>query len=119
MFPTVTTGSYDDGLVRLDEQAISLRRYHFPSGTAKVIPLGAIGGYTVEPLGVLMQRFCLWGSADLRRWLPLDVQRPMRSTLVTIDIADTWPQPAFTPVDAETFLAVFEELLFGTTPPPG
>ena len=26
---------YDDGLVQLDREAITLRRYHFPSGTAK------------------------------------------------------------------------------------
>jgi hypothetical protein len=35
---------YDDGLVQLDREAITLRRYHFPSGTAKVIPLRSIRG---------------------------------------------------------------------------
>ncbi len=54
---------YDDGLVQLDRYALTLRRYHFPSGTAKVIPpLQSIRGYKAEPLGFWMQRFRLWGQ---------------------------------------------------------
>ncbi len=30
---------YDDGLIQLDREALTLRRYHFPSGTSKIIPL--------------------------------------------------------------------------------
>src|ERR1700756_4191574 len=41
---------YDDGLVQLDREAITLRRYHFPSGTSKVVPLRSIRGYKVTPL---------------------------------------------------------------------
>jgi hypothetical protein len=108
------TGSYDDGLVALDRRAITLRRYHFPSGTSKVIPLSAIRGYRAEPLGMLTHRFRLWGSSDLRRWLPLDVKRPLRRTLITLDLVDTgWPQPAFTPVDPEAFQELLDELLAG------
>ncbi|MGV1088712.1 MAG: hypothetical protein ACOYBX_12075 [Mycobacterium sp.] len=102
---------YDDGLVQLDGHALTLRRYHFPSGTAKVIPLHAIRGYKAEPLGVLIQRFRLWGSSDLRRWLPLDVQRPLKSTLVTLEVPGTWPSPAFTPADPKEFLAMLAEVL--------
>lgn len=102
---------YDDGQVQLDRLALTLRRYHFPSGTAKVIPLQAIKGYRAESLGVLLQRFRIWGTTDLRRWLPLDVGRPLRSTLITLDVEGTWPAPAFTPADPGKFLAAFDELL--------
>ncbi len=102
---------YDDGLVLLDRHALTLRRYHFPSGTSKVIPLQLIQGYETEPLGLLIQRFRIWGSSDLRRWLPLDVHRPLKSTLVTLDIPGTWPRPAFTPADPALFLAMFDEVL--------
>ncbi len=104
---------YDDGLVQLDRHALTLRRYHFPSGTAKVIPLRAIKGYRTQPLGVLAQRFRIWGTSDLRRWLPLDVRRPLKSTLVTLDVPGTWPSPAFTPADPDTFVAMLTELLDG------
>ena len=43
---------YDDGLIQLDREAITLRRYHFPSGTSKIIPLRSIRGYKAEPLGL-------------------------------------------------------------------
>ncbi|KWX21238.1 hypothetical protein AFM11_26675 [Mycolicibacterium wolinskyi] len=103
---------YDDGLVQLDREAITLRRYHFPSGTSKVIPLRDVRGYTVTSLN-LLHRFRLWGSSDLRRWLPLDVGRPMRSTLVTLDVAGTRWRPAFTPADPHTFTEMLDELLDG------
>lgn len=102
---------YDDGLVQLDREAITLRRYHFPSGTSKVIALSSVRGYKAEPLGLFMQRFRLWGTSDLRRWLPLDVRRPFKSTLITLDVPGTRPSPAFTPVDAEKFIALLDALL--------
>lgn len=102
---------YDDGLIQLDGQALTLRRYHFPSGTAKIIPLQAIRGYRAEPLGALAQRFRIWGSSDLRRWLPLDPGRPRKSTLVTLDVPGTWPSPAFTPTDPGRFLTLLAEAL--------
>jgi len=102
---------YDDGQVQLDRFALTLRRYHFPSGTAKVIPLKAIKGYRAESLGLLMQRLRIWGTSDLQRWLPLDVQRPLRTTLITLDVRGTWPSPAFTPAEPADFLAKFDELL--------
>ncbi len=103
--------SYDDGLVQLDRAAITLRRYHFPSGTSKVIALGAIRGYRAEGLGLFMQRFRIWGSSDFRRWLPLDVSRPFKSTLITLDVPGIRPSPAFTPARPEEFTALLDELL--------
>ncbi|SPM33919.1 hypothetical protein MRAB57_1726 [Mycobacterium rhizamassiliense] len=103
--------SYDDGLVQLDRTAITLRRYHFPSGTSKIIALSAIRGYRAESLGILNQRFQLWGSSDLRRWLPLDMHRPLRSTLITLDVPRHRLCPAFTPAQPEEFVALLDELL--------
>jgi hypothetical protein len=100
---------YDDGVVQLDSMAITLRRYHFPSGTAKVIGLKQIRSYKVESLGLFMVRFNIWGSPDFRRWLPLDLYRPLKSTLITVDIPGS--QPAFTPARPDEFLACLEGLL--------
>lgn len=104
-------GVYDDGLVQLDWAAITLRRYHFPSGTSKVIALDTIRGYKAEGLGVFTQRFRIWGSSDLRRWLPLDLSRPFNSTLITLDVSGTWPSPAFTPARPDEFTALLDDLL--------
>lgn len=102
---------YDDGMVALDRSAITLRRYHFPSGTSKVIPLHDIRSYQVDELGMFMQRFRIWGSSDLRRWLPLDIRRPLKSTLVTLDVPGLKLRPAFTPARPKEFVAVLKELL--------
>ena len=61
--------------------------------------------------GVCRQRFRLWGSSDLRRWLPLDIYRPIKSTLVTFDVAGSFPDPACTPVRPKEFLALLDDLL--------
>lgn len=103
--------SYDDGLVQLDRAAITLRRYHFPSGTSKVIALGSIRGYKAEQLGLFTQRFRIWGSSDFRRWLPLDMSRPFKSTLITLDVPGTRPSPAFTPSRPDEFTALLDQLL--------
>jgi hypothetical protein len=102
---------YDDGLVQLDREAITLRRYHFPSGTSKVIALSSIRAYTAKPLGLFVHRFRIWGSSDLRRWLPLDMRRPFKSTLITLDVPGTRPSPAFTPAQPDEFIALLDELL--------
>ena len=85
--------AYDDGLVQLDRQALTLRRYHFPSGTSKIIPLRSIRGYKAEPLGLVIEPVPDLGQLGPARWLPLDVWRPMKSTLVTLDVPGTRPQP--------------------------
>ena len=102
---------YDDGLVQLDREALTLRRYHFPSGTSKIIPVRTIRGYRAEPLGLLLQRFRFWGSSDLKRWLPLDIRRPLKDTLITLDIPGAYPSPAFTPAEPDHFMAMLDEVL--------
>ena len=104
---------YDDGLVQLDRHALTLRRYHFPSGTAKVIPVQDIRGYEATPLGVFQQRFRIWGTSDLRRWLPLDVARPTKATLITLDVPGLRLRPAFTPERPEEFVEMLDEVLGG------
>src|SRR5246127_1894242 len=108
---TEMNATYDDGLVQLDRAAITLRRYHFFPGTSKVVALGTFRSYKAERLGLFMVRFGLWGSPDLRRWLPLDVQRPFKSMLITLDVPGTWPSPAFTPARPDQFTALLDELL--------
>jgi hypothetical protein len=43
--------------------------------------------------------------------MPLDVWRPIKSTLVTLDVDGVRPAPAFTPQRPTEFLAILDELL--------
>src|SRR6201998_1356786 len=103
--------TYDDGLVQLDRAAITLRRYHFPSGTSKVLSLDPTPRNKPKSRGLFMHRLRVWCSSDFRRWLPLDVRRPFKSTLITLDIPGTWPSPAFTPARPTEFTSLLDELL--------
>src|SRR5437868_1180281 len=42
---------YDDGLVRLDADAITLRHYYFPVGAAKRIPYAHVRDVEHRPMG--------------------------------------------------------------------
>ena len=66
---------YDDGLIQLDREALTLRRYHFPSGTSKIIPLRDIRNtvrlhwgwcWSASDCGAAPIRAggCRWTSAD-------------------------------------------------------
>jgi hypothetical protein len=103
--------TYDDGLVVLAREASTLRRYHFRSGTSTIFALDHFRGYTAQPLGLFVHRFRSCGSSDLRRWLPLDGRRPLRSTLITLDVPGTRPRPAFTPADPDEFTSLLDLLL--------
>src|ERR1700724_1353949 len=88
---------YDDGLVQLDREALTLRRYHFPSGTSKVIPLRTIRGHRAKPLGLLMSRFRLWGPPALMRWVPLEWLGPLKPPFITLQVRGTRARPPSTP----------------------
>ena len=45
---------YDDGLIQLDREAITLRRYHFPSGTSQDHPAAVDPRLQGRPLGLLI-----------------------------------------------------------------
>jgi hypothetical protein len=43
--------------------------------------------------------------------LPLDMHRPLKSRLITLDVPGTWPSPAFTPARPDEFTALLDVLL--------
>ncbi|WP_324273525.1 hypothetical protein [Blastococcus brunescens] len=89
---------YDDGRVRLDREALTLRRYYFPLARSKRIPYSDIRGIEVRPLTWLTGKGRLWGSAHPRYWLPLDRARLRKDTALVLDVGGR-VRPAFTPDD--------------------
>lgn len=96
---------YDDGLVRLDERGITLRRYYFPWAGAKVVPYDEIKAVRVRPTGVRTGAWRIWGSGDFRHWFGLDVHRRSRSQVVDLDVGQ-WVHPSCTPADPDRMLAI-------------
>ena len=99
---------YDDGLVKLDLDGLTIRRYYFPLGMSKRIPYARIKGVQELHMGALTGKGRLWGSSDLRHWFPLDLRRPQKEKALLLEVG-TWVRPVITPEDPERVLALLQE----------
>lgn len=91
--------SYDDGRIRCDDRALSIRGY-YPWGT-KRIPYTSIRGVQTFPLtGRLwkVRKWRLWGTGDFVHWWNLDTRRPTKTTALVIDVGGR-VRPTITPDD--------------------
>jgi hypothetical protein len=103
---------YDDGLTRLDDAGITLRRYYFPWAAAKTIAYSRITAVRSRPVGLSTGAWRIWGSGDLRHWLPLDTKRRHRSRAIALDLGG-WVRPTCTPAEPEQVLAILRERVDG------
>ena len=79
--------TYDDGMVRVDDEGLTLRRYYFPTFQAKHVAWSELREVTSEDARWFHGRGRLWGSSvPLTRWLPLDVHRSRREALIVLDV---------------------------------
>jgi hypothetical protein len=99
---------YDDGLVKLDLDGLTIRRYYFPLGTSKRIPYTRIKGVQERQMGTLSGTGRLWGSSDLRHWFPLDLRRLQKEKALILDVGK-WVRPVITPEDPDRVLALLQE----------
>ncbi len=106
---------YDDGLVALDRDGVTIRQYYFPLGASKRIPYARIKGVQARRMGLLSGKGRMWGSGDFRHWLPLDLRRPTKDTLLILDLG-RWVKPAITPDNAARVLTILRERGVSTSP---
>jgi hypothetical protein len=99
---------YDDGLVTLDLDGLTIERYYFPLGASKRIPYAQIKGVQERHMGALTGKGRLWGSGDLRHWFPLDPSRPQKEKALVLDVG-TWVRPVITPEYPDRVLALLQE----------
>ncbi|MBV9846954.1 MAG: hypothetical protein JOZ47_18095 [Kutzneria sp.] len=99
---------YDDGLVTLDHEGITLRRYYFPLAISKRISYAAIMEVRQQPMGTWSGKGRLWGSGDLRHWAPLDLSRPSKDTAIILNLGK-FVRPVFSPNDPERVMAILQE----------
>ena len=99
---------YADGRVLLDDEGLTLRRYYFPMGTSKRIRYSQIERVRAQPMGWFTGKGRGWGSAHPGYWLPLDLTRPRKSTLVVLDLGAR-VKPSFSPDEPEMVLRLLRE----------
>jgi hypothetical protein len=101
---------YDDGLVVLDDEGITLRRYYFPLGTPKRIPYTQVKSVEAYEMGWLTGKGRLWGTSTFRTWLPFDADRARKQTLLELDLGRV-VKPSFTPDDPFRVLTLIRDHL--------
>ena len=99
---------YDDGGLLLDEDGVTIRRYYFPWAGSKRIPYRQLRHAEARPMGALTGRARIWGTTVPRYWLPLDLGRPRKQTLVVLDIGRR-VRPAISPDDPDQVLDLLRE----------
>ena len=104
---------YDDGRCVLDEDGLTLRHYYFTFATSKRILYRQIRDFEARPMGWLSGKGRGWGTSNPRYWLPLDMSRGNKKTLIVLDVA-AYVKPAFSPDDPDQVLQV----LRAHVPPP-
>lgn len=104
---------YDDGLVELDEQSITVRWYYFPLALSKRIAYTEIRGIDHRAMGTWTGKGRLWGSGDLRHWAPLDLHRPTKDIAIVLDLG-RHVRPVFSPDDPERVLALLHQHVPGS-----
>ncbi|MGB8403367.1 MAG: hypothetical protein WCE30_04720 [Mycobacterium sp.] len=103
---------YDDGLLLLDADGLTIRRYYFPLCTAKQLPYSAVRGIDVRPLSAMTGRGRIWGTGSPRHWFPLDMGRPRKHLLVVIDAGHSI-KPCVTPTEPERFIEILRSHIGG------
>ena len=98
---------YRDDSLTLDEEGITIRRYYFPLGTAKRIRYSDIRGTQVETMTWLNGKARWWGTADPRGWLPLDLRRHRKDTLLVFDV-DQRVKPGVSPDDPDRVIELLQ-----------
>lgn len=99
---------YEDGGLILDEEGVTIRRYYFPWAGAKRISYRQLRHVEAHPMGALTGRGRIWGTTTARYWLPLDLERPRKQTLLVLDIGRR-VRPAVSPDDPDQVLELLRE----------
>lgn len=100
--------AYDDGRCVLDDDGLTLRRYYFPFATSKRIPYTEIRKFDARPMGWFTGKGRGWGTSNLLYWLPLDMSRPLKNTLIILDVGRR-VKPAFSPDRPERVLQLLRQ----------
>lgn len=98
---------YEDKHVVCDDDALTIKRYHFPLGS-KRIPYADIRRVDDTPMGLLTGKLRIWGMGPAPVWFHLDMDRPGKARCILIDRGG-FMKIALTPDDHETVLALLRE----------
>jgi hypothetical protein len=99
---------YRDALIEITDQEIVFRRYYFPFGGDKHVPLSRIEWVEARPPSIYFGSWRIWGGGP-RTWFPLDGARPNRDTIFVASLRGRYCRIGFTVEDSKKVIEVLNE----------
>ena len=86
---------YSDSLIEITDHEVVFRRYYFPFGGDRHVPLSQIESIQIRPPSVSFGSWRIWGGGP-RTWFPLDWARPSRDAIFVASIHGGFVRVGFT-----------------------
>ena len=74
---------YNDSLIRIEDESISLKHYYFPFVSKNILNTG-IEKIESEVPTLANGKWRIWGTGTLIIWFPFDILRPIRNKIFVI-----------------------------------
>jgi hypothetical protein len=98
---------YRDSGLSCDAVGLTIRRYYFPWGSKRV-RFDEVRSLQRVQLSALRGGARIWGTANPRYWVNLDVKRPTKTVGLILDVGK-WVRPFVTPDDPDALEAIIRE----------
>ena len=102
------TTTYQDALIEITDQEIIFRRYYFPTGTDKRVPLADIEGIEIRQPSTFVGKYRIWGTGDLRTWYPYDRHRSSRDKIFRATVRGSRVRIGFTVERPDEVIQIFK-----------
>lgn len=99
---------YEDGLLRCDEDGLTLRYYMFPFGWPKFLKWREIKSFEERPARFWNARLRIWGMNLPAVWFPADLRRPVKRKWILLDTGK-FMKIGITPENHEAVCAILAD----------
>ena len=100
---------YEDKLVEIREDSLTLKNYYFPSMSPKIVPFRDIERIDIKEASILTGKWRIQGTGDFRTWFPFDSSRSKRDKIFFIYYKNKWMRSAFTVEDSPKAESILKE----------
>jgi len=102
---------YSDKLIEISNDAITLRKYYFPTFSKKIVKISEIEKIVIKKPTLMTGKFRLWGTGDFFHWFPLDQHRTKREVIFFLSMKNKKIKIGFTVEDSAKVIEILKEKL--------
>ena len=109
MSPIRNKTLYQDSLITIEGDNLTLKNYYFPSLSSKKILFANVESIKVYEPSILRGKWRIQGTGDFRTWYPADSSRYKRDKIFVIIFKNKWMRSAFTVENSEKVTEILTE----------